>query len=128
MNTKFENFRLQNRTARRAESELPRIDFKRRVENRGLSTKQVLDLMERENPDLWEVAYVVGEWVWVQFDEQPSRDITAALSQLGFHWNKKRQLWQHPCGQNLTGSHRDPPREVSDLFPGRRQGRLNHPP
>jgi hypothetical protein len=31
------------------------------------------------------------------------RYVTAELAQLGFHWNRRRQVWQHPCGQFRTG-------------------------
>ena len=49
-------------------------------------------------------------------NNQP-RHVTAALSELGFHWNRKRQLWQHPCGQFVTGSRRDPRDKYQTYFP-----------
>jgi len=88
--------------------QLHRIDFRRRFYNRGLSTAGLLDLLYYETPRLWELCQVGGKWVWIEFYEQPPRRITATLSELGFHWNRKRQLWQHPCGQFRTGSHREP--------------------
>ena len=39
---------------------------------------------------------------------EAKRQITAALSQFGFHWNGKRQVWQHPCGPASEGSPDDP--------------------
>jgi hypothetical protein len=44
------------------------------------------------------LAEIVGKWVWVTFTEKQPQQITAELSQLGFHWNNRRQVWQHPCG------------------------------
>jgi hypothetical protein len=41
--------------------------------------------------------------------------VTAHLAQLGFHWNRRRRVWQHPCGRFCTGTHRDP-REVYPTF------------
>jgi len=76
----------------------PKIDLKLRHQNRRLETEQLLALMRKEAPRFFELAEVVGKWVWVSFtDKQPS-DVTKILAQLGFHWNYSRQLWQHPCG------------------------------
>jgi hypothetical protein len=97
--------------------QLHRIDFRRRFYNRGLSTAGLLDLIYYQTPRLWELCQVVGKWVWIEFDEQPPRHITATLSELGFHWNRKRQLWQHPCGQFVTGSRRDPRDKYQTYFP-----------
>jgi hypothetical protein len=97
--------------------QLHRIDFRRRFYNRGLSTTGLLDLLYYETPRLWELCQVVGKWVWIEFDEQPPRHITATLSELGFHWNRKRQLWQHPCGLSSTGSRRDPRDKYQTYFP-----------
>ena len=74
------------------------IDFGRRRANRSLETARLLALLESETPKFLELAEVVGKWVWIQFaDKQPAR-VTRVLAELGFHWNKARQVWQHPCG------------------------------
>ena len=44
------------------------------------------------------MAEVVGKWVWIQFADKQLPTTTSQLSELGFHWNKTRQAWQHPCG------------------------------
>ena len=106
-----------NRTAQRIENQPHRIDFRRRFQNRGLSTEKLLDMLYHETPRFWELAQVVGKWVWIQFDDRQPPEITAALSQFGFHWNRKRQTWQHPCGQFRTGSHRDPRDKYQTYFP-----------
>jgi hypothetical protein len=67
------------------------------------------------------LAEVVGKWVWIQFDEQPPRHITAALSEFGFHWNRKRQLWQHPCGQFVPATRQDPRQKYHAYFPADEQ-------
>lgn len=41
---------------------------------------------------------LVGAWVWVTFPSKPDDATRAALKEAGFHWNHKRQTWQHPCG------------------------------
>jgi hypothetical protein len=81
-----------------AERGLLRIDFAQRKLNRELPTEQVLDLLQRRLRPAFEVAEVVGKWIWVTFTEKQPQEITAELSQLGFHWNNRRQVWQHPCG------------------------------
>ena len=83
---------------------LPRIDFARRQANRELPTDQLLALLRSESPRFYELAEVVGKWVWIQFAEKQPREVTATLAQLGFHWNNTRQTWQHPCGALTQGS------------------------
>ena len=78
--------------------QLHRIDFRRRFYNRGLSTEKVLDMLYHETPRFWELAEVVGKWVWIQFDGKQPSEVTRVLAEFGFHWNNARQTWQHPCG------------------------------
>jgi len=60
---------------------------------------------------------VVGKWVWIQFDGKQPVTVTAVLSELGFHWNNKRQSWQHPCGLFRDQSVRfDPRRKYGSYF------------
>ena len=111
--------RLQNRTAQSSgkTTQLQRIDFKRRFANRGLPTEKVLDLLFHETPSLFELAQVVGKWVWIQFDGKQPPTVTSELAQLGFHWNRKRQVWQHPCGKFSLGSRQDPRQTYRSYFP-----------
>jgi hypothetical protein len=109
--------RLQNRTAQSSKTPLQRIDFKTRFVNRGLTTEKVLDLLFHETPSLFELAQVVGKWVWIQFDGKQPPTVTSELAQLGFHWNRKRQLWQHPCGKPSLGSRQDPRQTYRSYFP-----------
>ena len=110
--------KLQSRPAQwGSKKQLQKIDLERRRQNQRLSTESVLKLIFNETPRFWELCQVVGKWVWIQFDERQSNQITAALSELGFHWNKNRQAWQHPCGQFCTGSRKDPRRYYRCYFP-----------
>jgi hypothetical protein len=108
---------LQNRTAQRIGNKLQRIDFNRRHRNRALRTESLLHLIRREAPEFWELAEVVGRWVWIQFDDRQPSKITAALSEFGFHWNNRRQVWQHPCGTIAATSNQDPRRKYRSYFP-----------
>jgi hypothetical protein len=75
-----------------------RVDFAKRQQNRELPTARVIELLKSALPAAYERAEVVGQWVWVAFTDKQPQTVTAALSQLGFHWNNRRQVWQHPCG------------------------------
>jgi hypothetical protein len=65
---------------------------------RSLGTLKVLELLKSQAPMAWEHAQVVGKWVWLEFDSPPEQPIREQLKALGFHWNRKRKAWQHPCG------------------------------
>ncbi len=82
-----------------------------------LETDQVLSLLRREAPRFFELAEVVGKWVWIQFDDRQPSDVTSLLSELGFHWNNRRQSWQHPCGRFTKGANDDPRSRYGSRFP-----------
>lgn len=56
-----------------------------------MPTKNLLQLLVTEAPSFRKIAQVGGQWVWIQFKQKQPREITAELSQLGFHWNKRRR-------------------------------------
>jgi hypothetical protein len=96
---------------------LPYVNFKQRDENRALATEKVLDLLRQWLPKAYDLAEVVGKWVWVTFPEQPAEQVRGQLSQFGFHWNNSRKCWQHPCGQFATeGSGADPRQKYGSHF------------
>ena len=64
----------------------------------------MVNLIKKEAPELAPLTSRVGNWLWLSFTEKQSPDITAKISELGFHWNNNRQVWQHPCGR----FHRNP--------------------
>jgi hypothetical protein len=99
----------QPTTINRADRVLPFVNFAQREQNRSLSTDQVLDLLRQWLPEQFNLAEIVGKWIWVTFPEPPAEKIRGQLSQFGFHWNNHRKCWQHPCGQFATeGSGADP--------------------
>jgi hypothetical protein len=93
------------------------IDSEARKRNRTLPTPKVLEILKASNPGLFNLAEVVGKWVWVTFKEQPAAEIRQQLAQLGFHWNRERQAWQHPCGQFRLHSVQDPHQKYSSYYP-----------
>jgi hypothetical protein len=66
--------------------------------NRELPTQTVLDLLKRELPNQYELAEIVGKWIWLEFPKASHRAAANTLHRLGFHWNQRRCVWQHPCG------------------------------
>jgi len=102
--------------AQRPDNRLP-IDTEARKKNRTLPTEKVLHLLQTNSPDLFRLAEVVGKWIWVSFSEQPAAEVRQQLAQLGFHWNRTRQAWQHPCGQFRLSSSGDPREKYQSYQP-----------
>ena len=99
-----------------------KIDLELRRNNRALPTSKLLEILQGEAPTFWQQAEVVGKWIWIQFKEKQPRDVTAVLSQLGFHWNNTRQAWQHPC-DNFTQkpASYDPREKYGSQYPADQQ-------
>lgn len=76
--------------------------------NRELGTVVVLERLRDAIPSAFKAARVVGRWVWLEFASKPDTDVRAAIGLLGFHWNRKREAWQHPCGFFMPHSPGDP--------------------
>ena len=89
---------LLNRPEQSSTENRPKIDMALRRANRKLETEKLLALLRSETPNFFELAEVVGKWVWIQFSDKQPSDVTKVLAELGFHWNNTRQTWQHPCG------------------------------
>src|SRR5580698_3403887 len=89
---------LKSRPEQLSTGDRPKIDFARRIANRSLATEKLLALLRSETPNFFELAEVVGKWVWIQFSDKQPPTVTRVLAELGFHWNNTRQAWQHPCG------------------------------
>jgi len=51
--------------------------------DRQLATRELLALLRSEAPSLYDIAQVVGKWVWVQFSEKQPPEVTSVLAQLG---------------------------------------------
>jgi hypothetical protein len=95
----------------------PYVNYEERERNRQLTAEKLLEILKRWMPKQYELAEVVGKWVWITFPEPPLERVRAELSQLGFHWNNHRKCWQHPCGQFETeGSGQDPRQKYGSYF------------
>ena len=121
MKTKTHKSELKSRPEQLNTKPLPKIDLALRRANRALNTEKLLALLRSETPRFFEVAEVVGKWVWIQFEHEQPSEITTVLSQLGFHWNNRRQVWQHPCGVLTDSANFDPRRRYGSYFPADRQ-------
>ena len=60
--------------------------------------QKVLAFLRAQLPQQYELAEIVGKWVWLDFPKASHRAAANTLWRLGFHWNQRRRLWQHPCG------------------------------
>ena len=87
--------------------------------NRCLNTEAVLNCLRTRLPHQYELAEVVGKWVWLDVSPARKPGLAMLLWALGFHWNQRRGVWQHPCGSfNPLGSHpQDPRRKYRSFFP-----------
>jgi hypothetical protein len=95
-----------------------KINMERRKANRALNTEKLLALLRNETPNFFELAEVVGKWIWIEFSDKQPPTVTSVLAELGFHWNNKRQAWQHPCGlQRDLAATFDPRRKYGSYFP-----------
>ena len=75
-------------------------------------------MLHTVNPELFNLAEVVGKWIWIHFNETPAASWRQQLSQLGFHWNRERQSWQHPCGCFRPHGSGDPHDKYPTYYPG----------
>jgi hypothetical protein len=128
MKTKNNSSELKNRIAQQdknttaeAKPQWPKLDCNRRNQNRALPMEALLKLIQQEAPDFWNVVEIVGKWVWVQFDGKQPREITFVLAQLGFHWNYRRGVWQHPCGMVTERAEFDPRKKYRAYFAAQSQ-------
>jgi len=101
-----------------AKQGLARINFARRRVNRSLDRETLLAVLRGTSPRFFELAEVVGKWVWIQFADKQPHHVTRVLAELGFHWNAARQAWQHPCGLHRHEAATFDPRKVyGSYFP-----------
>jgi hypothetical protein len=88
-----------------------RQQFVKHCANRRLSTETVLNYLRTRLPQQYELAEVVGKWVWLDVSPARKPGLATLLWALGFHWNQRRGVWQHPCGKfDPLGSHPTDPR------------------
>ena len=60
------------------------IDTEARKKNRTLPTPKVLELLKTSNPGLFNLAEVVGKWVWVTFRETARAGVAADVGAAWF--------------------------------------------
>ncbi|HUX62088.1 MAG TPA: hypothetical protein VMV32_12310 [Ignavibacteriaceae bacterium] len=70
--------------------------------------KRVIGIITEKKPEILKGLYAVGDWLWLEFDCIPEQDIRDVIRGLGFHWNRKRKLWQCSCGVYSRPSDDDP--------------------
>jgi hypothetical protein len=120
--TQNQKSEAQSRPEQLSTDKRAKINTARRHANRALNTNKLLALLRSETPKFFALAEVVGKWVWIQFDGKQPVTVTSVLSEFGFHWNNKRQSWQHPCGlfrdQSATF---DPRKKYGSYFAADRQ-------
>jgi hypothetical protein len=87
--------------------------------NRALSTESVLNVLRTKLPQQYALAEVVGKWIWLDVSPKRKPGLAKMLWALGFHWNQRRNVWQHPCGKfDPLGSHpTDPRAKYRSYFP-----------
>ena len=78
-NTNAQTAQSANTPAAKPDNRLP-IDTEARKKNRSLPTAKVLELLQQHDRRLWELAEVVGKWIWVSFSEQPPAAARQTLS------------------------------------------------
>ena len=99
-------------------AEAKQQEFVKHCENRKLSTDAVLNHLRTRFPKQYEQAEVVGKWIWLALPTK-KQALASALWLLGFHWNERRGVWQHPCGKfDPIGAHpTDPRTKYRSYFP-----------
>jgi hypothetical protein len=100
-------------------SKTVQAEFVRHCTNRRLSTEKVLNYLRTRLPQQYGLAEVVGKWVWLDVSPARKPGLASLLWALGFHWNQRRGVWQHPCGSfNPFGIHpADPRAKYRSYFP-----------
>ena len=60
--------------------------------NRQLSTEAVLNCLRTLLPRHYELAEVVGKWVWLDVSPTQKPGLAGLLGTGGFHWNQRRAV------------------------------------
>ena len=69
-----------------------KINTTHRCANRALNTEKLLALLHTETPNFFDLAEVVGKWVWIQFSDKQPPTVTRVLAELGFHCSKQQDV------------------------------------
>ena len=78
-----------------------------------------MNYLRTKLPQQYGLAEVVGQWVWLDISPARKPGLASVLWALGFHWNQRRSVWQHPCGNfDPFGTHpTDPRAKYRTYFP-----------
>ena len=81
-------------------------------------------MKDSQTPNVFEVidfckeldleADLVGQWIWISFDDKPDRELRRTLKDFGFRWSKRRGKWAHNCGHPTKSAYQSDPWEKYD--------------
>ena len=80
----IKNSEAQNRPEQSGTDNRPKINLELRRANRQLETEKLLSLLRSETPNFFDIAEVVGKWVWIQFDGKQPVTVTLFCQNLAF--------------------------------------------
>lgn len=88
--------------------------------NRESGTNEVVAFIKANVPEITSNIFIVGRWVWANFENKPTAAIWDFLKVSGFRYNGKRKVWQHCCNAPSRRAPYDPRtkykvRQVEDL-------------
>ena len=86
-------------TGTRRVSNLPYINYSERETNRHLPADYIMASLARWMPYQHKLAKIAGGLISIQFEQAPIHRVRQELSEFGFSWNEKRQIWQHVGGR-----------------------------
>jgi hypothetical protein len=72
---------------------------------------EVINTVKDKKSDLLENCYVVGSWIWAEFQRKLNQEELSFLKELGFRWNPTRKVWQNACGDKKKFSSTADPRK-----------------
>ena len=83
-----------------------------RIHNRMKSAEAIASQIQEHAPEALPYTARVGKWLWITFPSKPQSKTLAAIKQMGFSWNPRRNAWQNPCGVFRRRNVKIDPREV----------------
>ncbi len=100
---------------------------KRQVQSRPVHGSDLRATCGPRLPQQYNLAEVVGKWIWLDVSPARKPALAQMLWTLGFHWTHRRGVWQHPCGKfDPLGSHpTDPRAKYHSYYPADLFCRLN---
>jgi len=78
------------------------------IQEHEIEIEKIILEVRNKFPKIEENFYLVGSWLWCEFEKKPSEEIRKFLKDSGFKWNQKRNVWQNGFGQKTRKSYSDP--------------------